>query len=74
MNIQTQENERMFWSVLYLDNVTFRSSSKVDSATQNYVKIANLEDLFFLSKLIISWNTAHRIWKKVQTIYTYLFI
>ena len=61
MNIQIQENKRMFWAVLYLDNVTFRSSSKVNSATQNCVKIANIADLVLLSKLAISWNTTHRI-------------
>ena len=51
----------MFWAVLYLDNVTFRSSSKVNSATQNCVKIANIADLVLLSKLAIPWNTTHRI-------------
>ena len=61
VNIQIQENKRMFWAVLYLDNVTFRSSSKANSATQNCVKIANIADLVLLSKLAISWNTTHRI-------------
>ena len=51
----------MFWAVLYLDNVTFRSSHKVNSATQNCVKIARIADLVLLSKLVISWNTTHRI-------------
>lgn len=61
MNIQIQENELMFWAVLYLDNVTFRSSSKVNCATQNCVKIGNLADLVLLSKLVISWNITRRI-------------
>lgn len=64
----------MFWSVLYLDNVTFRSSQQ---SGQCYTKLLKLpiqrtyfsfQNLLFLGILLIGFE------ESVQTIYTYLFI